>query len=106
VVELVLSESSGSSISALRAFRLFRVLKLMKGWVSLKLLLDCISHTITAIGNFTLLLALFMYVYSLLGMQFFAGKLRFDIDGDYDPEHGVVPRANFDTLLWAFVTVF
>jgi hypothetical protein len=42
-------------------------------------------------------LILFVYVYSLLGMQFFAGKLEFE---------GVVPRANFDSFVWAFVTIF
>jgi hypothetical protein len=47
-----------------------------------------------------------MYVYSLLGMQFFAGNLLFDDNGNFDQVDGMVPRANFDTLLWAFVTIF
>ena len=55
-----------------------------RSWESLKILLDSIADTITAIGNFTILLGLFIYVYSLLGMQFYAGKLRFDKDGNAD----------------------
>ena len=39
-------------------------------------------------------------------MQFFAGALKFNIEGEVDFENGVSPRANFDSLMWAFVTVF
>lgn len=103
--ELGLSDGSGGAVSAMRAFRLFRIVKLARSWESLKLLIDSIAHTIAAIGNFTILLGLFMYVYSLLGMQFFAGSLYFGKDGNPDP-NGERPRAHFDDLLWAFVTIF
>ena len=63
---------------------MFRIVKLARSWESLKILLDSIADTITAIGNFTILLGLFIYVYSLLGMQFYAGKLRFDKNGNAD----------------------
>ncbi len=85
LVELGLGDGSGGAVSALRAFRLFRIVKLARSWHSLKLLIDSIAHTITAIGNFTVLLGLFIYVYALLGMQFFAGKLRFNKDGSHVP---------------------
>ena len=39
-------------------------------------------------------------------MQFFAGKLKFDEEGNADSENGTRTRAHFDTLLNAFVTVF
>jgi hypothetical protein len=68
--------------------------------------MDSICHTIAAVANFIILLFLFMYAYSIFGMQFFAGKLKFNEEGDVDLINGVSPRANFDTLLWAFVTVF
>ena len=68
LVELGISDGSGGAVSAMRAFRLFRIVKLARSWESLKLLLDSIAHTIAAIGNFTILLGLFIYVYSLLGM--------------------------------------
>ena len=68
LVELVISDGGGGAVSALRAFRLFRIVKLARSWESLKLLIDSIAHTVAAIGNFTVLLGLFMYVYSLLGM--------------------------------------
>ena len=71
------------------------------------MLLDSVEHTFKAISNFTILLTLFIYVYSLLGMQFFAGKLRFRSQGgDPDINGSFVPRANFDSMLWSFVTIF
>lgn len=28
----------------------------------------------------------------------FAGKFKFDINENYDPENGIVPRSNFDEV--------
>jgi len=55
--------------------------------------------------SYCAIMVLFVYIFSLLGMQFFAGKLKFAPDGSYDPLHGKVPRQNFDTLIWAATTV-
>ena len=77
LLELCIAKRS-SVFVVLRSFHFLRILKKAKDGSSLRLLLDSIEHTISAIGNFTVLIALFIYVYSLLGMQFFAGKLRFE----------------------------
>ena len=37
-------------------------------------------------------LAIYIYVFSLLGMEIFAGKFKFDKNGNYDLENGAVPR--------------
>jgi hypothetical protein len=58
---------SGGAISALRAFRLFRIFKIFRVG-DLRVLLDSIAFTMTTIGNYVVLLSLFIYVYSLLGM--------------------------------------
>ena len=61
------------------------------------------------IKDYTILLCLFVYVFALLGMSFFAYQVRFDDDGDVDldPVTGVdTPRANFDEVHWACLTVF
>ena len=61
---------------------------------------------------FAFLLSLFMYIYSMIGMQFFANRLRFDEygfrvrPGTAGYEDAEVPRSHFDTLLWAFTTIF
>ena len=69
--------------------------------------MDSIAFTIGSIGNYSILLCLYIYVMALLGMSIFAGKFRFSDEGvgDYDPD-GYMPRANFDTLLWSGVTIF
>ena len=104
ILEIVMD--GGGGISALRAFRLFRIFKMARSWVSLKRLLDSIIVTLGSIGPFSILLGIFIYIFSLLGMQMFAGVLKFDKDGNYDKENGKSPRSNFDTILWAFTSIF
>eukprot|EP00232_Nephroselmis_pyriformis_P016757 CAMPEP_0182878560 /NCGR_PEP_ID=MMETSP0034_2-20130328/15427_1 /TAXON_ID=156128 /ORGANISM="Nephroselmis pyriformis, Strain CCMP717" /LENGTH=787 /DNA_ID=CAMNT_0025011449 /DNA_START=233 /DNA_END=2593 /DNA_ORIENTATION=+ len=87
----------GSSLTALRAFRILRVLKLAGSWKSLQDFLETLQKTVLELGNFTFIVLLVIFIYALLGMQLFGGK--FDFDGE-------VPRHNFDSLLWASVTVF
>jgi len=110
------SAAAGGGISALRTFRLFRVFALAKQWTSLRVLLHTILRTLKDVANFAVLLLLFMYIFSLIGMQFFANQLCFDpVTGQPARQFQGVggcpapferPRAHFDDLLWAFVTVF
>ena len=106
-IELSLGAEGGSSLGALRAVRLFRVFKLFKSG-DLRILMDSIVFTISTIGPYTVLLMLFLYVFALMGMQFFAGNFRFADygEGRLDLENGEAPRANFDTLLGALLTTF
>ena len=94
-----------SKFSALRAFRLFRIFKIFRVG-NLRVLLDSIAMSIKSIGNYVILLLLYFYVYALLGMQFFAGILKFDEDGNYNLDTGTSPRENFDNIGWAFLTIF
>ena len=92
IIELMLSDESGGVVSALRAFRLLRLIKLARSNHTLKCLLDSIAHTIAAIINFLVLLAILVYVFALLGMKMFAGHFKFDDEGKFDEQNGVVPR--------------
>lgn len=104
ILELILiDDREGSSLSALRAIRLFRIFKIFRVG-DLRVLMDSIGLTILNMGNYTVLLLLFMYLYALLGMQFFAGKFRFGSDGLYDPDSDV-PRENFDTIWESMITI-
>ena len=80
IVELFFSDNGSSSLGALRAVRLFRVFKLFKSG-DLRILMDSIGFTIITIGNYAILLFLFLYVFSLMGMSFFSGQMRFKQDG-------------------------
>ena len=57
-----------------------------------------------------MLLSLLIYVFALLGLQFFAGYLTFDENGRkvtiVETENIFVPRSNFDTIEDAFMTTF
>lgn len=86
---LMASDNEGNSaISAMRAFRLLRVFKLAKSWKKLQDLLKTIAKTLKDISNFSVLLFLFMFTYTLLGMDLFAYKVAFDDDGKLDVENG------------------
>jgi voltage-dependent calcium channel L type alpha-1D len=107
IVEMfIISQGQGGVISVLRAFRLIRLIKLARSNVTLRCLIDSIAATVKAIGNFMVIMAIFIYVFSLLGMQLFAGRFKFDNEGYYDEINGKVPRTNFDGLLWSIITVF
>jgi len=105
-------------VSALRSFRLFRIFKLAREWVSMRIILHKIMLTAIEISNFSVLLVLFMYIYALMGMQFFANKFKFDDDGyaipigSPHPQSGddwytIQPaRHNFDDFHFAFITIF
>ena len=100
-------DSGGSSaISALRAFRLLRVFKIAKSWKKLQDLLKTIGKTLKDVSNFSVLLFLFMFTYTLLGMDLFAYKVAFDDEGNLDIENGSYPDSNFNYFLEAFASVF
>ncbi|KAH7463184.1 Sodium channel protein 60E [Phytophthora ramorum] len=100
------------AVSSLRSFRLFRVFKLARNWRSLRELLEMIGRAIAGIANFGVLFFIFIYIYALVGMQFFGNTMRFDDSGYPTPYNineywfGTVPRLNFDTFLWSSITVF
>lgn len=49
---------------------------------------------------------MFIYVFALLGMSFFAGNIKFDKDDNVDLVNGTPPRENFDSIEWSVITIF
>ena len=104
----------GGAISALRGARLLRILKMAKEWETMQTLLRLIAKTVLEIGNFGILLVLFIFIYSLCGMQFFSNRMVFDsmdapvdiADWDRWLEYYPDRMGHFDTLLWSMVTIF
>ncbi|XP_026324776.1 voltage-dependent T-type calcium channel subunit alpha-1G [Hyposmocoma kahamanoa] len=91
-----------SGLSVLRTFRLLRILKLVRFMPNLRRQLFVMLRTMDNVAVFFSLLVLFIFIFSILGMNLFGCKFCETIeDGDIDCD-----RKNFDTLLWAFVTVF
>lgn len=106
--------SSRGALSALRGFRLFRIFKLISKWESMSLILSKVFKTIKDLGNFALLLFLILFIYTLIGMQFFANRFRFDENGYPITSIGSqewaqapsISRSNFDDFTHAFASVF
>ena len=69
-------------------------------------MIGSITFTLTTINDYVMLLFLFMYIFALMGMSFFAGNVKFDDNDKLDLVNGKSPRANFDSLDWAFITIF
>lgn len=106
------------AISAFRGVRLLRVFKLARSWTSFRELLEKIMLTLKDISNFSVLLFIFMFVYTLLGMEIYAYNAAFDLDNrpikldtnDLDFS-GLgytfqFPRTNFNNFLQGFTTIF
>ena len=70
------SEVSGSVITALRGFRLLRVFKLAQQWKRFELLLETLARTLRDIATFSILLFIIILVFTLLGLELFAFKVK------------------------------
>ncbi|XP_054719182.1 voltage-dependent T-type calcium channel subunit alpha-1H-like, partial [Uloborus diversus] len=103
VLSLVeLCQSSGSGLSVLRTFRLLRILKLVRFMPALRRQLIIMLRTVDNVAVFFALLILFIFIFSILGMNLFGCKFCKKMpDGITQCD-----RKNFDSLLWAIVTVF
>ncbi|XP_027005290.1 sodium channel, voltage gated, type V-like, alpha b isoform X1 [Tachysurus fulvidraco] len=69
LMELGLSNVEG--LSVLRSFRLLRVFKLAKSWPTLNTLIKIIGNSVGALGNLTLVLAIIVFIFAVVGMQLF-----------------------------------
>ncbi|PIK39623.1 putative voltage-dependent T-type calcium channel subunit alpha-1H-like [Apostichopus japonicus] len=96
----VMQQGSGG-LSVLRTFRLLRILKLVRFMPALRRQLLVMLRTMDNVATFFSLLALFIFIFSVLGMHLFGCQFCDEIEGER-----VCDRKNFDSLLWAIVTVF
>jgi len=123
------------NLSMLRTLRLFRVLlKIAKKQPKLGVLIKAMMGTAHALKYWSVLFLLVLYIFTLMMMTFYSNKFHFEEsesppgsfakrnsvvkDGEDVPwcpgtEHlawndrqECIPRANFDTFAWGFVTVF
>ncbi|NXU44887.1 SCN2A protein, partial [Drymodes brunneopygia] len=102
LVELFLSNVDG--LSVLRSFRLLRVFKLAKSWPTLNMLIKIIGNSVGALGNLTLVLAIIVFIFAVVGMQLF-GKSYMDcvckISSDCE-----LPRWHMHDFFHSFLIVF
>nr|XP_015217653.1 PREDICTED: sodium channel protein type 4 subunit alpha isoform X1 [Lepisosteus oculatus] len=102
LVELGLANVQG--LSVLRSFRLLRVFKLAKSWPTLNMLIKIIGNSVGALGNLTLVLAIIVFIFAVVGMQLF-GKSYKDcvckIASDCE-----LPRWHMNDFFHSFLIVF
>lgn len=86
IFELIFFSGQNSAVSAFRALRIFRVLRvtrLLRGLEFMTKIIKIIASTINKFVWVAVLLALFIFIYSLLGMQIYGGKFDFE-DNEVD----------------------
>ncbi|KAM9757802.1 sodium channel, voltage gated, type VIII, alpha subunit b isoform 5-T5 [Menidia menidia] len=102
LVELGLADVEG--LSVLRSFRLLRVFKLAKSWPTLNMLIKIIGNSVGALGNLTLVLAIIVFIFAVVGMQLF-GKSYKDCVCKIAPDCEL-PRWHMHDFFHSFLIVF
>uniref|UniRef100_A0A8C2UF44 Sodium channel protein n=1 Tax=Coturnix japonica TaxID=93934 RepID=A0A8C2UF44_COTJA len=102
LMELGLANVEG--LSVLRSFRLLRVFKLAKSWPTLNMLIKIIGNSVGALGNLTLVLAIIVFIFAVVGMQLFGKNYKecvCKIASDC-----VLPRWHMQDFFHSFLIVF
>ncbi|XP_038576385.1 sodium channel, voltage-gated, type I-like, alpha [Micropterus salmoides] len=102
LMELCLENVVGMSV--LRSFRLLRVFKLAKSWPTLNTLIKIIGNSVGALGNLTLVLAIIVFIFAVVGMQLF-GKYYKDCVCKIS-EDCTLPRWHMNDFFHSFLIVF
>ncbi|CAI4233228.1 unnamed protein product [Auanema sp. JU1783] len=103
---LELFQEGKGGLSVLRTFRLLRILKLVRFMPALRYQLVVMLRTMDNVTVFFGLLVLFIFIFSILGMNLFGCKFCKHEERPLDGIARKCERKNFDTLLWALITVF
>uniref|UniRef100_A0A673D0Q9 Sodium channel protein n=1 Tax=Sphaeramia orbicularis TaxID=375764 RepID=A0A673D0Q9_9TELE len=102
LMELCLADVQGMSV--LRSFRLLRVFKLAKSWPTLNTLIKIIGNSVGALGNLTLVLAIIVFIFAVVGMQLF-GKNYKDCVCKISKDC-TLPRWHMNDFFHSFLIVF
>uniref|UniRef100_A0A7I4Z6U7 Voltage-dependent T-type calcium channel subunit alpha n=1 Tax=Haemonchus contortus TaxID=6289 RepID=A0A7I4Z6U7_HAECO len=103
---LELFQEGKGGLSVLRTFRLLRILKLVRFMPALRYQLVVMLRTMDNVTVFFGLLVLFIFIFSILGMNLFGCKFCKVEERFLGGTSKKCERKNFDTLLWALITVF
>uniref|UniRef100_A0A3B4F3G7 Sodium channel protein n=1 Tax=Pundamilia nyererei TaxID=303518 RepID=A0A3B4F3G7_9CICH len=102
LIELCLEKMKNMSI--LRSFRLLRVFKLAKSWPTLNKLIKIIGNSVGALGNLTLVLAIIVFIFAVVGMQLFGKKYKDCVCKI--SEDCTLPRWHMNDFFHSFLIVF
>ena len=109
IVEIIMEAIGGGSgagslqafrtVRVFRTFRVLRVTRILRALKSMKQVINVMQRSFMDFILITILMFVFIFIYTLLGRQIFQGNYDFGPDED-------LPRANYETFTVAFVTVF
>ncbi|NWV74624.1 SCN5A protein, partial [Dasyornis broadbenti] len=93
----------GGTLSVLRSFRLLRVFKLAKSWPTLNTLIKIICNSLGALSNLTLVLAIIVFIFAVVGVQLFGKSYESNCTKIKKDGH---PRWHMMDFFHSFLIVF
>lgn len=104
LAELIFLSGNGAlgslkSLRILRVFRVLRVARLLRGLKSMIQIINVLSRSLDSFIYLMMLILLELFIYALLGMQMFGGKIL-------DPNVMGTVRYNFDSFNISFIVAF
>ncbi|NXC68651.1 SCN5A protein, partial [Anhinga anhinga] len=93
----------GGTLSILRSFRLLRVFKLAKSWPTLNTLIKIIGNSLGALSNLTLVLAIIVFIFAIVGVQLFG---RSYAENSHKINKNGKPRWHMMDFFHSFLVVF
>ncbi|KAK2494435.1 hypothetical protein MC885_005761 [Smutsia gigantea] len=100
-----LGAAKKGSLSVLRTFRLLRVFKLAKSWPTLNTLIKIIGNAVGALGNLTVILAIIVFIFALVGKQILGENYR-DFRRNISAPGEEWPRWHMVDFFHSFLIVF
>jgi len=91
---------------ALSFFRIFRVFKIISRLTIIQKIAANLREAVVDFRNFFILLIIFNFGYSIVGITFFKNQIRFNSDDQVDSVDGTSYKFNYDSLPAAMVTSF
>ena len=95
-------------ITLIKTARIMRIFKLARYWRSFNILLNTLWLTLVNISSFARLLALVLFIYTMVGLELFANKAAFNSSNQVVSieEGGSPPMFNFDGFMNSLFTVY
>lgn len=98
---------NGVIITVLRGMRYIRMFKIARYWREFEVMVETLASTFVKMSSFGYLLCVIMYIYVLLGLEFFANRSKINPETNLvDKINGISPMFNFDTFKDSFTTSF
>ncbi|NWU20508.1 SCN5A protein, partial [Dyaphorophyia castanea] len=93
----------GGTLSVFRTLRLLRVFKLAKSWPTLNTLIKIICNSVGALSNLTLVLAIIIFIFAIVGVQLFGRSYALNCT---KINRDCKPRWHMEDFFHSFLVIF